>query len=100
MRECLEEGRLESYSTVILDEAHERTVSSDLLTSLLKQAILHDNKDLKLVIMSATLEVSPFLSFFPPELVQTVSVPGRTFPIQVSNQNYLIKYHLIKKSLK
>ncbi len=71
---------LYAYDTVILDEAHERSLNIDLLAGMLKR-LLARRKDLKLVITSATMEVEKFERFFdnPP----VVEVEGRTYPVEV-----------------
>lgn len=72
---------LEGCSHVIIDEAHERDVNTDVTLLLLKRA-LHINPDLKIVIMSATLDTQIFTRYFEP--CPVVEVPGRTFPVQIS----------------
>jgi HrpA-like RNA helicase len=59
LREAILEKDLKSYNIIILDEAHERTVNSDVLLALLKD-ICEKRVDLKIVIMSATLEIHKF----------------------------------------
>ena len=56
---------LRKYSCVIIDEAHERTVDSDILIGLLKMIMKIRTTDLKIIIMSATLDVGIFQEFFP-----------------------------------
>ena len=87
LREAIVDNRLSQYSCIILDEAHERTVNSDVLMALVKDIAKHRNQNqknkLKLVIMSATLDLAKFTEYFESKAV--VSVQGRTFPIEVYN---------------
>ena len=71
---------LRRYDTVIVDEAHERSLNVDLLLGVLKR-VLPRRPDLKLIVTSATLEVDRFARFFDDAPVLTVS--GRSHPIEV-----------------
>jgi pre-mRNA-splicing factor ATP-dependent RNA helicase DHX15/PRP43 len=82
LREAILDKKLKAYSTIILDEAHERTVNSDVLLALLK-GIAKERSDLKIVVMSATLDLAKFKAYFESEA--TVEVEGRTYPIEVFN---------------
>lgn len=55
LRECLLDDKLSHYSVVILDEAHERTIHTDVLFGLLKE-VVRLRKDFKLIVTSATLD--------------------------------------------
>ena len=63
LREFLSEPDLKSYSVMIIDEAHERTLHTDILFGLIKD-IARFRPDLKLLISSATLDAEKFSDFF------------------------------------
>jgi len=80
LRESLNEPDLDRYSCVIMDEAHERALNTDVLMGLFKK-ILQRRRDLKLIVTSATMNSKRFSDFFggAPEFI----IPGRTFPVDV-----------------
>ncbi|KAG0345797.1 DEAH-box ATP-dependent RNA helicase prp22 [Podila humilis] len=80
MRECLVDANMSQYSVLILDEAHERTVSTDVLFGLLKQAT-KKRKDLKIIVTSATLDAEKFSTYFYDCPIFTI--PGRTYPVEI-----------------
>ena len=91
LREAMKNKTLDSYNVVILDEAHERTLATDILFGLMKE-VLQQRQDLKLIVMSATLNAEKFQDFF--EGAPLLSVPGRLFPVevfftQVAEEDYL-----------
>lgn len=80
LRECLIDDTLSQYSVIILDEAHERTINTDVLFGLLKE-VLKRRKDLKLIATSATLDAEKFTSYF--WNCPIFRIPGRTYPVEV-----------------
>lgn len=63
LRECLIDSDMKQYSVIMLDEAHERTIHTDVLFGLMKKAVLK-RKDLKLIVTSATLDSVKFSEYF------------------------------------
>ncbi|RKU47387.1 hypothetical protein DL546_007169 [Coniochaeta pulveracea] len=95
IREALVDPLLTRYSVVMVDEAHERSVSSDILLGLLKK-IRKRRPELRIIISSATLQAEDFLRFFTKDAADEVSdtpttdqigsivsLEGRTYPIDI-----------------
>ena len=80
LREFLTEPDLASYNVMIIDEAHERTLHTDILFGLIKD-IARFRPDLKLLISSATLDAEKFSEFF--DDAPIFRIPGRRFPVDI-----------------
>jgi len=80
MREYLQDNDLTRYSALILDEAHERTIHTDVLFGLLKQ-LTKKNPHLKLIVTSATLDAEKFSGYFFDCPIFTI--PGRIHPVEI-----------------
>ncbi|KAI2643524.1 P-loop containing nucleoside triphosphate hydrolase protein [Xylaria nigripes] len=74
---------LADVSHIMIDEVHERSLDTDFLLSIIRD-VLKQRKDLKLVLMSATLDAAAFKKYFTSEglRVGLVEIAGRTFPVE------------------
>ena len=80
LRETLAESDLDQYSCVIMDEAHERSLNTDVLFGILRKVVSR-RRDLKLIVTSATMDSQKFSDFFGG--VPVFHIPGRTFPVEI-----------------
>jgi len=80
LAEAQKDRLFRSYDTIIVDEAHERTLNIDLLIGILKQT-LPKRPDLKVIVTSATIDPQKFSSGF--DNAPIIEIPGRTWPVQV-----------------
>ncbi|XP_059482833.1 putative ATP-dependent RNA helicase DHX57 [Neocloeon triangulifer] len=73
------DAELASVSHIIVDEVHERSEESDFLLMILRD-LLPKRRDLKVILMSATLNADLFSQYF--GIVPILEIPGRTFPVE------------------
>ena len=90
LRETMSDPLLSQYSVIMLDEAHERTLHTDIMIGLLKK-IKKKRKDLRIIVSSATLDAEMFKDFFNSNITNDkskdtaaiLSVKGRSYPVDI-----------------
>ncbi|XP_072767032.1 probable ATP-dependent RNA helicase DHX34 [Anoplolepis gracilipes] len=82
LRQLSGESTLSAYDVIVLDEVHERHLHGDFLLGIMK-CIICQKSDLKLILMSATINIELFNNYFAKEDVKIIEVPGRLYPIQL-----------------
>ncbi|XP_026195613.1 probable ATP-dependent RNA helicase DHX34 [Anabas testudineus] len=83
LRQIQQDRTLAQHEVVIVDEVHERHLHCDFLLGVLR-SLLADRPDLRLILMSATINIKLFSDYF--NSAPVLQVPGRLFPIQVIYQ--------------
>lgn len=86
LAETQSDRNLKQYDTLIVDEAHERSLNIDFTLGILRQ-LVRKRKDLKLIITSATIDTEKFSKAF--NNAPVIEVSGRMFPVQTIYQPFL-----------
>jgi len=79
LNECIEDKNFTKYSCLVIDEAHERSLHTDLLLSFVKKC-LPNRRDLRVIITSATIDPTVFVKYFGE--CPVIRVPGRAYPVE------------------
>src|SRR5262249_30968951 len=87
LRRLLREPELPAVGAVVLDEFHERSLQVDLALALLRRLQKGARPDLKLLVMSATVDAQPLQEFLGD--CPLVSVPGRLFSVEVEHERQI-----------
>lgn len=82
LRQLSTEAALTQYDVIVLDEIHERNLNGDFLLGVAK-CLIQTRPDLKLVLMSATINTKLFADYFSEEEAHVIEVPGRLYPIKL-----------------
>ena len=80
LRYLLTDNNLDDFSIIMIDEAHERSIYTDVIFGLVKN-LINKNKEIKIIISSATLSSDKFKNYF--NNAPILKVPGRRFPVDI-----------------
>ena len=84
LNECIADPNLRKYSCLVIDEAHERSIHTDILIALIKRCLPY-RPDLKVIVTSATINPALFSHYFGGEdECPIITVPGRIYPVRVN----------------
>jgi HrpA-like RNA helicase len=82
--ELTEDPLLSKYSCLVIDEAHERTISIDVIIGLITN-LLKQRQDFKVIVTSASMDIQLFENYF---RTKTLKVSGRMFPVTIYYKDY------------
>ncbi|KAL7030559.1 hypothetical protein ACKWTF_006707 [Chironomus riparius] len=93
LRQLSDDESLTQYSVIIIDEIHERNLYGDFLLGICK-CLLRARPEVKIILMSATININLFANFFDEENARIIEVPGRLFPIKLHYMPHLMNPNL------
>lgn len=93
LRQLSDDENLTQYSVIIIDEIHERNLYGDFLLGICK-CLLRARPEIKIVLMSATININLFANFFDEENAKIIEVPGRLYPIKLHYMPHLVNKNL------
>ena len=102
IREMMEDPLLSKYSVIMIDEAHERSISTDILLGLLKK-IQRRRPELRLIISSATIEARSMSAFFSNRRKNSLLKPADDLPnpepaiLSVEGRGYTVETHYLEE---
>ena len=80
LRYLLSDNLLNEFSVIMIDEAHERSIQTDIIFGIIK-TLIEKREDLRIIISSATLSTLKFKNYF--SEAEIIKVPGRRFPVDI-----------------
>ena len=83
LNECIQDREFSKYSCLVIDEAHERSLHTDILLAFIKQC-LPLRPDMKVIVTSSTIDPQLFVDYFNGFTCPVIKVSGRAFPVDVT----------------
>lgn len=83
INEIVKQEFISKVKAIVIDEAHERSINTDIVLGIAKHILTERSKNFYIVIASATIDPKPFLQFFNRSDLEVFKVPGRVFPIDL-----------------
>lgn len=93
LRQLSDDENLSNFEVIIIDEIHERNLHGDFLLGIAK-CLLRARPEIKIVLMSATININLFANFFEQEQARIIEVPGRLYPIKLHYMPHLMNADL------